>query len=94
MAFNNRDRKSAGVSVEEFVAGAEPATQSTRTVKERAELRAAGKRVSLYTVRGTEKQDKLIKYAAERLHISQNEVYLRYVLGPLEEEFGADLPIE
>jgi hypothetical protein len=100
MAFNNRNRNLTEKErkVEEFVNGAEPpgdAPLSARlSPEERAERRARGRRFPLYTVRGTEGQDALIKYASEKLGISQNQVYLRYVLNALEEEFGSELPVD
>lgn len=84
--------------VEAFINGADvpsPAqeNQEKLSVEERLEKRAEGRNYPLYTLRGTESQHKLIKYAAEKHGISQNKLIQKYLLEVLEEEFGDNVSV-
>lgn len=84
--------------VEAFINGADlpsPAqeNQEKLSVEERIAKRAEGRNYPLYTLRGTESQHNLIKYAAEKHGISQNKLIQKYLLEVLEQEFGDNVPV-
>lgn len=67
---------------------------SSDTTASRLVKRAAGRKYGLYTLRGTESQGELLKYAAKQKGMSQNELISHYLFEAIESEFGADLPIK
>lgn len=83
-------------AAEAFINGADfpspsQENQERLSVEERLEKRAEGRNYPLYTLRGTESQHRLIKYAAEKHGISQNKLIQKYLLEVLEEEFGKNV---
>ncbi|MFW0120230.1 hypothetical protein ACN08Y_09990 [Rothia sp. P5764] len=68
--------------------------ESEETPEARLERRAAGRKYSLYTLRGTEAQAELLKYSAKKKGMSQNELISHYLFEAIEFEFGADVPIK
>lgn len=84
------------VSADEFIEAAEaPAAPSQQELPQQnqAEARASkGPKFGIYTLRGTESQRELLRYAAKKKGISQNEVIASYLFAALEEEFGEEVP--
>lgn len=70
------------------------ADKSADSPEARLEKRAAGRKYGIYTLRGTESQAELLKYAAKQKGISQNELISHYLFEAIEFEFGADVPIK
>lgn len=68
--------------------------QSADSPEARLEKRAAGRKYGIYTLRGTESQAELLKYAAKQKGMSQNELISHYLFEAIEFEFGADIPIK
>lgn len=101
MALKKRNDEDVSAAAEEFVSGAEKdhawqdsPEASLKTTAQRYKERGEGRKFGMYTVRGTERQLEFMQYAAKKLGMSQNELYLRYTLGKLEEEIGEDLPTD
>lgn len=93
MTINKRE-KNTYVDVENFIGGAEKdrSWNSTNSLKDRITSRGSGRKYTLTTLVGTEKQHDLLKYAAKKLGISQSEVIRRYLFESLEKDFGESLP--
>lgn len=70
------------------------ADKSADSPEARLEKRAAGRKYGIYTLRGTESQAELLKYAAKQKGMSQNELISHYLFEAIEFEFGADIPIK
>lgn len=95
MSSTIRPRKKP-VNEAAFVEAAEKSTTTSSEANldatERVSARAAGRKYAIYTLRGTEAQHELLKYAAKQKGMSQNELIAHYVLTPLEDEFGSEVP--
>lgn len=65
-----------------------------QSVEQRIEQRAQGRKYPFYSLRGTESQAELLKYAAKKKGMSQNELVLTYLFEALEVEFGSEVPIK
>lgn len=83
----------------DFIEGADSPSpvqqhQENLSVQERIERRRQGRSYPLYTMRGTESQHELIKYAAKQMGLSQNALLQKYVLEVLEVEFGEAVSIK
>lgn len=59
----------------------------------RAIARAEGIKFTIYTLRGTEQQKRLLDYAAKRERKSQQKI-LEEMFEILDERYGADVPLD
>lgn len=86
-------------AAEAFENGAEKhtidAAEYTRTLpaKARAIQRRKGTKSTIYTLRGTEQQKRLVAFAAEQEGVSIQKIYSQ-IFDILEEKYGAEVPLD
>mgnify|MGYP001011709830 FL=1 len=86
-------------TAEAFENGAEKhtidAVEYTRTLpaKARAIQRRKGTKSTIYTLRGTEQQKRLVAFAAEQEGVSIQKIYSQ-IFDILEEKYGAEVPLD
>lgn len=92
-------RRAGSRRAEDFVAKSEKhdidAAAQTRAMDTtaRAIARRKGIKFTVYTLRGTEQQKKLVEYAAEVEDKSQQQIYDE-IFDILEERYGAEVPLD
>ena len=92
-------RRAGSRRAEDFVAKSEKhdidAAAQTRAMDTaaRAIARAEGITFTIYTLRGTQQQKKLVKYAAKREKKSMQQI-LAEMFDILEERYGAEVPLD
>lgn len=96
---NARASRQKKKAAEAFESGAEkhaidPA-EYTRSLpaKARAIQRRKGIKSTIYTLRGTEQQKRLVAFAAEQEDTSAQKIYAQ-IFDILEEKYGAEVPLD
>lgn len=92
-------RRAGSRHAEDFVAKSEKhdidAAAQTRAldITARAIARRKGIKFTVYTLRGTEQQKKLVEYAAEVEDKSMQQIFAE-IFDILEERYGAEVPLD
>lgn len=96
---NARASRQKKKAAEAFEGGAEKhtidAVEYTRSLpaKARAIQRRKGTKSTIYTLRGTEQQKRLVAFAAEQEDTSAQKIYAQ-IFDILEEKYGSEVPLD